>query len=79
MRLGVGIAQIARTFAVLVDDAHCGLNDVLRHRRFARWNLLLRGYRPTMLPGEPRGGDGPAKEGDDQQDQQGLAKQAPQP
>ena len=35
MRLGMGVAQITGAFAVLIDDAHRGLDHVLGHRRFA--------------------------------------------
>jgi hypothetical protein len=70
------IAQIAGAFAVLVDDAHGGLDHVLGHGRFTGGNLFLRRHRAAVLPGEPRAGDGPAQQADNQQPA-AFAQQSP--
>ncbi|MND64815.1 hypothetical protein D3C80_561620 [compost metagenome] len=66
MGLGMGVAQVAGAFTVLIDDAHGGLDDVLGHRRFVVRNQLLRRDRPAMLPGKPGAGQGPAQHAEDQ-------------
>ena len=72
--LGVGIAQVARAFAVLVNDAHGGLDDALGHRRFTGRDLFIRRHRPAVLPGVPGGGGQPAEQAQADQPQQGLAE-----
>ncbi|MNK82614.1 hypothetical protein D3C87_1023940 [compost metagenome] len=68
--LGMGVAQVAGAFTVLIDDAHGGLDDVPGHRGFVVRNQLLRRDRPAMLPGKPGAGQGPAQHAESQQPQQ---------
>ncbi|MNR48978.1 hypothetical protein D3C85_1682930 [compost metagenome] len=70
----MGIAQVARAFAVLLDDANSGLDDVLGHGRFAGRNLFLVRDRSLVLPGKPGRGQCPAEQPDAQQPQERLAQ-----
>ena len=59
--LGVCIAQVARAFAMLVNDTHRRLDDALGHCRFTGGYLLSRRHRAAVLPGKPGHSDQPAQ------------------
>ncbi|MCY1422333.1 hypothetical protein D9M71_380100 [compost metagenome] len=79
MGLGVGIAQISGTAAVLVDDANSGLDDVLGHGRFIRRDLLLGRNRAGFFPGVPEAGQQPGQQAERHQPQQRFDQASTKP